>query len=142
MTVSLILRLIFYFSIKEGFVSIRKVRICLIPNLYTRDLDVKILFNSYQSGILKEIQNSTLLTPDHATTMPRLVLGPTYLPIQWVLGPISQEVEWLGCEAGRLVPSGTEVKNARSCASTPPYVVFMPWCLIKHRDFTFASGWL
>jgi hypothetical protein len=35
-------------------------------------------------------------------------------------------------------PSSSEVKNAWSYASIPPYA-FMAWCLLKHRDnFTFT----
>jgi hypothetical protein len=40
-------------------------------------------------------------------------------------------------EANYTLPSGAEVKNAWSYASTSPYV-FMVWCLVNHRDFTFT----
>jgi hypothetical protein len=44
-----------------------------------------------------------------------------------------------GKEAGASswpLTSSAEVKNAWSYTSTPQYV-FMAWCLVKHRDFTF-----
>jgi hypothetical protein len=41
-----------------------------------------------------------------------------------------------GCEGDHSPPSSAEVKNAWSYTSTSPYV-FIAWCLVKHRDFTF-----
>jgi hypothetical protein len=35
-------------------------------------------------------------------------------------------------------PTSAEVKNAWNYTSTPQYV-FMVWCLVKHRDFTFFT---
>jgi hypothetical protein len=42
-----------------------------------------------------------------------------------------------GGKAYHSPPSSAEVKNAWSYTSTPQYI-FMTWCLVKHRDFTFA----
>jgi hypothetical protein len=42
-----------------------------------------------------------------------------------------------GREPDHLPPSSVEAKNARSCTFTPLYV-FMAWCLVKYRDFTFC----
>jgi len=48
------------------------------------------------------------------------------------------EVKRPGREADHSSPSSPEVKNARSYASTPPYV-FMARCLFKHRDVTSST---
>jgi hypothetical protein len=61
-------------------------------------------------------------------------LGPTQPSVQWVVG-----VRWQGREADHSHPSRTEVKNACSHTSIPPYV-FMERYLFKYRDsfaFTF-----
>jgi len=44
------------------------------------------------------------------TTMSRLALGPTQLPIQWVPG--SLDVKQMGREADKSPPSSAKVKNA------------------------------
>jgi hypothetical protein len=78
--------------------------------------------------------------------MPRLALGPTQPPLQWVPG-----VEEVGHETDHSHPSSAEVKNAWSFMSTCQYV-FMVWFLIKQciclhgmiylvkdwKNFTFA----
>jgi hypothetical protein len=61
-------------------------------------------------------------------TASRLALGPTQLPIKWVLGALSLGVKQLGCEADHSTPSRAEVKDTWSYTSTPPYA-FMVWCL-------------
>jgi len=43
------------------------------------------------------------------------------------------DVMWPGHEADHSPPSITEVKNAWSYTSVPPYVL-MAWYLVKHRD--------
>jgi len=48
-------------------------------------------------------------------TASRPALGPTNLPIRWVLGTLSSGVKWPGREANQLPPSSAEVKNAWSC---------------------------
>jgi hypothetical protein len=69
--------------------------------------------------------------------VPRLTLGPTRPPTQWVLGALSPGVKLLGREADHSPPSSAEVKNAWSYIFTHPY--FMAWCLIKNRyNFTFT----
>jgi len=45
---------------------------------------------------------------------------------------ILAHTRWSGREADHSPPSSAEVKNAWSCASTPPYM-FMAWCLIRQR---------
>jgi hypothetical protein len=42
------------------------------------------------------------------------VLGPIRLPSQWVLGPLSQEVQRPWCEPNNPPPSSAEINNARS----------------------------
>jgi hypothetical protein len=66
----------------------------------------------------------------------RPALGPTQPPIQWVPGALSLGVKRPGREADHSLPSSAEIKDAWSYTSTPQYV-FLAWCLIKHRDFTF-----
>jgi hypothetical protein len=62
-----------------------------------------------------------------------LILRPTQPSMQWVQGAFIQGVKRPGREADHSPPSNTEVKNAWSYTSSPPYV-FMAWCLVKHRD--------
>jgi hypothetical protein len=65
-----------------------------------------------------------------------------------VIGGLSPEVKWQGCEADHSPPPAAEIKNPWSHTSTPPYIfmvwclgtgyIFMPQYLVKHRDnFTF-----
>jgi hypothetical protein len=58
-------------------------------------------------------------------------------PIQWVPKALSLGVKRPGREADHSLPSSAEVQNAWRYTSTPQYV-FMAWCLVKHRDFTFS----
>jgi hypothetical protein len=53
------------------------------------------------------------------TTVSRTALGPTQLPIQWVLGALSLGVKRPEREADHSPPSSAEVKNAWSYTSTP-----------------------
>jgi len=53
-------------------------------------------------------------------------------PIQWVPG-----VKMPGREAHHSPPCSAEVTNWWSYTPTPQYI-FMAWCLVKHRDFTFT----
>jgi hypothetical protein len=59
------------------------------------------------------------------STSSRPVLGPTQLPIKWILG-----VKRLGCEADPSPATSAEGKNTWIYTSTPPYV-YMAWCLIS-----------
>jgi len=71
-------------------------------------------------------------------TMFRLALG-TIQPLrQWVQGPLTPGVKLSGREADHSPPFSTKVKNTWSYTSTPQFV-FVEWCLVKHRDFTFTS---
>jgi hypothetical protein len=70
------------------------------------------------------------------TTTSRIAVGPTQPHIQWVPGALALGVKRPGNEADHSPPSSAEVKNEWSCTSTPQYV-FMAWCLVKNRDFTF-----
>jgi hypothetical protein len=63
-------------------------------------------------------------------------LRPTQPPVQWVPGALSLGVKRPGRGTDHSPPSSAEVKNASSYTSTPLYV-FMAWCLVNHRDFTF-----
>jgi hypothetical protein len=61
---------------------------------------------------------------------------PTFSPVVPMFR--SLRVKWPEHEADCSPPSSTEVKNACSRTSIPPYVC-MTWCLVKHRDnFTFT----
>jgi hypothetical protein len=71
------------------------------------------------------------------TTASRTALGPTQFPIQWILGVLSLGVKRPGRETDHSPPCSAEVKNAWSYTPTPQYI-FMAWCLVKHRDFTFT----
>jgi hypothetical protein len=64
-------------------------------------------------------------------------LGPSQPHIQRVPGTLPLGVERLGREADHSPPSSAEVKNAWNYTSTPQYI-FMAWCLVKHRDFSFT----
>jgi hypothetical protein len=55
------------------------------------------------------------------STSSRLALGSTQPPIQWVLGALSPEVKWLGCEADHSPPPSVEAKKIWMYTSTPPY---------------------
>jgi hypothetical protein len=66
------------------------------------------------------------------TTMSRMALGPTQLPIPWVPAALSLEVKRPRREADHSPPSSSEVQNVWSYTSTPQY--FMAWCIVKHRD--------
>jgi hypothetical protein len=61
----------------------------------------------------------------------RLALRTTCSPIQWIPGPLSLGIKWLGCEADHSPPSNATF-NVWNYISTPSYV-FMEWCLVKHR---------
>jgi hypothetical protein len=61
---------------------------------------------------------------------------PNLLPTQWVRG-----IKRPGRETDQSPPSSSEVKNAWSYTSIPPYV-FKAWCLLKHRDFIFTFTFL
>jgi hypothetical protein len=50
----------------------------------------------------------------------RPALVSTQPPIQWVPGPLSPRINWLGREADHSPPCSAEVKNAWSYTSTPP----------------------
>jgi hypothetical protein len=65
--------------------------------------------------------------------MSRLALGPTQLPIQWVLGALSPGAEWPGHKADHSLPSSAKFKNTWTYTSIPSYV-FKVQCLVKHRD--------
>jgi hypothetical protein len=65
------------------------------------------------------------------TTLSRLVLGPTHLPIQWVTGALSLRIKRPGREADHSPTPRPESKTAWWYTSTPQYV-FMAWCLVKH----------
>jgi hypothetical protein len=66
-----------------------------------------------------------------------LALGRTQLPIQWISRALSPGIKQSVHVADHLLPSCVEVKNARSCTSTPPYIIIV-LCLINPRDnFTF-----
>jgi len=54
------------------------------------------------------------------TTAYRLDMGPTQLPIQWVLGILALGEIWPGHEADHSPPSRAEVKNVWRYISTPP----------------------
>jgi hypothetical protein len=54
------------------------------------------------------------------TTMSRLVVGPTHLPLQWILGVLFPELKQLGHKTDHSPPSTAKVKNAWSYISTHP----------------------
>jgi hypothetical protein len=63
--------------------------------------------------------------------IPRMVVGPTQPPIQWVKQP--------GRETDHSLPTSAKFKSAWSYTFTPQYIL-MVWCLVKHRNnltFTF-----
>jgi hypothetical protein len=49
----------------------------------------------------------------------------------------SPSLKWLGFEANHPLPSSVKIKNALRYMPTTPYV-FMAWCLIKNRNFTWC----
>jgi hypothetical protein len=57
---------------------------------------------------------------------PRLTLGPTQPPIQWITGALSPEVKWLGREGDHSLPTSAGVKNG---GAVPP--LLHTWCLIN-----------
>jgi len=69
-------------------------------------------------------------------TMSRPNMGPTQLPIQWVLGVLLSGVKLPGHEADlHLMP------RLRKCGATPPLpeYAFVVWYMVKYMDkFTFA----
>jgi hypothetical protein len=67
-------------------------------------------------------------TPYAFATTSTPTLGSTQPPIQWLPGTFSLEVKRPGYKADH-----SEVKNARSYTSTPPYVM-MARCLIRRMD--------
>jgi len=69
-------------------------------------------------------------------TTSRLALGPTQPPIQWVTGALSLGVKRPGRKADHSLPSSTEVKNAWSYTSTPPYVF-----MVLQTALRFPSVW-
>jgi len=70
-------------------------------------------------------------------TASRPALGLTEPPIQCVPEILSPKLKRLGCESNHSPLSRAEVKNPRSCTSTPPYV-FIAWCLVYVQD---TSSW-
>jgi hypothetical protein len=58
-----------------------------------------------------------------------LVLGPTWPPIQWVLGALCLEVKQLGCEADHSSPTSAKFKNIWIYTSTPSYVLVSQWLI-------------
>jgi hypothetical protein len=51
--------------------------------------------------------------------MPRLTLGPTHPPIQWVLGALSLGVKQQGREADHSPPSSAEVEKGGAIPPLP-----------------------
>jgi hypothetical protein len=67
------------------------------------------------------------------TITSRLSLGPTEPHIHWALSP------WIkrqGREAAHSPPSSLRPRMA--VISPLPQNVFIPWCFLKHRDFTYT----
>jgi len=58
------------------------------------------------------------------------------LPHVYPGGDLSPGIKQPGRETDHSLPYSAKVKNAWSYTFTPQYV-FMAWCLVKHRDFTF-----
>jgi hypothetical protein len=52
-------------------------------------------------------------------TASRPALGPTHLPVQWVLGALTRGVKRPGHQSNHSPPTSAEVKNACSHISTP-----------------------
>jgi hypothetical protein len=71
------------------------------------------------------------------STASRPTLGLIQTSIQWRLRFHFPGVELPGREADTPPAPSTEIKNARSYTSTPPFL-FMAWLLIKHFTLTFA----
>jgi hypothetical protein len=67
------------------------------------------------------------------TTVSRMALGPIQPSIQWIPGTLSLGIKRPGRESDHSPPFSAAFKNAWRYTSTPQYV-FMPWCLVKHRD--------
>jgi hypothetical protein len=73
-------------------------------------------------GCRQDNQGSRVQFPAGAlfTTVSRMALEPTQLPIQWVPGALSLGVKQLGHEADHSPTYSAEIKNAWSYTSTPP----------------------
>jgi len=65
-----------------------------------------------------------IFTPE----MPRLALGPTQPPIQWVMRDFFPGIEHVQPEADYLPPSSAEANSEWSCSSTPPIQLYVLGC--------------
>jgi hypothetical protein len=73
------------------------------------------------------------------TTMSRTALGPTWPPIQWVLGSLSLGVKQLECEADHSPPSSAKVKERVELYLHSLNTPSRRGDQLKHRDnFTFT----
>jgi hypothetical protein len=68
------------------------------------------------------------------TNTPRMALGPTQPPIQWVRGALSLGVKQPGREADHLPPSSAEVKEWVELHLHSPSTTSWRGAQLKHRD--------
>jgi hypothetical protein len=71
------------------------------------------------------------------TTVSRMALGPTQLPIQWIPGALSLGIN---CQGMKLTTHLHLVSRSKMLGTIPPFplYIFMAWCLLMCRDnFTF-----
>jgi hypothetical protein len=66
--------------------------------------------------------------------MPRMALGLTQPPIQWVSGTFSLGVKWLGREADHSPPSNAKVKECVELYLHSPGMSSWRGAQLKHRD--------
>jgi len=90
------------------------------------------LFTEYMRAVWKARELAAVLRCYAVllTTTSRPALGPSQLPMQWVPGVVSQELNRPGREAYHSRPSTAEVQNAWIYTSTPQYA-FIAWCSVK-----------
>jgi hypothetical protein len=82
-----------------------------------------------KTGVRFTVRFSISLIPN----MSRPPLSSTQLPINRMSLAASPGVKRSAFETERLFPSKTEVNKARCYASISLYI-FMPWCLLEHRN--------
>jgi hypothetical protein len=86
----------------------------------SRDSSVSIATGYGLDGRMMEVRFSTALGNFLFDTVSTAVLGPTQLPIHWVLKALSLGVKKPGRDADHSPPSSAEVKNAWNYTSIPP----------------------
>jgi hypothetical protein len=139
--------------IKEYSKNLDEIKLFSLSHIMKFVSQIQLLFNlSVRKGIISWVSSVSIVIMLQAgrsrnwsslcqngqeifllSTLSRPALGPTQLPMWWVLGTLFPGIKYLRHEIDHSPPSCAEVENAWNYTSTPSYVS-MAWWLIKDRD--------